>query len=354
MGSPTYFLHIDSIKNDPGLIEEEKRRLDGVIITISSEIKSAITPSTVPGLIWALAWQEIERVVQTVEHLTEAKISDFAGHARYLRALAAAVPFRSAGPSDDPRTEYLLGQCDALWSTIVHREMIDTLNHRSKEEHKKRHIAASMSLLGAFQLEIKYHDQAESRIRKLYEPFSPDVIEPALGLSVDEIVHGFRAVRETVGHRIDAIGGLMRPMHNKWHEFQNLASSNITDSQLESFVNDDPKRDQLANDFARGLETANAIMVFSPKDLEDVFGERAPRFFAEFSFTPGNVNMEFATPFDHDVVRSCPFARLPNEQFLLMDFYYSPFAPLYRLPEVSNSRRSRKPVKTGGTAEAFS
>jgi len=31
MGGSTYFLLIDRIKNDPGLIEEEKRRLDGVI-----------------------------------------------------------------------------------------------------------------------------------------------------------------------------------------------------------------------------------------------------------------------------------------------------------------------------------
>lgn len=41
MGGSSYFLHIDRIKHDPGLIEEEKCRLDGVISKISSEIKSS-------------------------------------------------------------------------------------------------------------------------------------------------------------------------------------------------------------------------------------------------------------------------------------------------------------------------
>ena len=337
MDRPSYFLHIDRIKNDPCLIEKEKHRLDSVISKISSEIKSAITPRTAPGLIWALAWEEIGRVLDTIQHLPETRLSDFCGHARYLRGVAASVPFQSAELSEDPKTQELLNRCDALWQVVLHREMIETLNYKATKNRKKRDIGAWMSLLGAFQQDLRYVEQVESRLHKLYGPFSSDVIVPALGLSVDEIVRGFHAIRECVADRLETLDGLMRPMINKWREFQKLAN-NMPDSELKAFVRNDPQREQVSEDFRQGMETAHLSMLFSPDDLKDVLGDKTMRWFEEFSFVPGQVNQDFTTPYDYNVIRYRPFARLPDNQFLLMDFYYCPFAPLNRLPEVfSNS-----------------
>ncbi len=52
-----------------------------------------------------------------------------------------------------------------------------------------------------------------------------------------------------------------------------------------------------------------------------------------FSFVPGKSNLEYATPYDSDVVRSRPFASLGDGRYLLIDACYCTRAPLYRLPE---------------------
>ena len=301
MERSSYLLHIGRIKHHPRLIEKERLCLDGVIQEISSGIKAAITPRTAVGLLWSLALQECRRTADTIEHLTTARISDFTGHARYLRAVAASIPFQSAELRDDPKTQELLEQCDVLWQAIAHRELLTTLSHRSTGQYKKRHIAASMSLLGAFQQDLRYVEQVESRLQNVYEPFSREVIVPALGLSVDEIVRGFQLVRETVADRLATADDLTRPMVNKWQEFRELVSSGTSDSDLDAFVMADSMKGQIADSFRQGIETANAVMLFAPPDLEAVLDSQSPRFFAEFSFIPGELNKEFARV----IVNSC-------------------------------------------------
>ena len=88
--------------------------------------------------------------------------------------------------------------------------MLDTLQHRAPDEYRRRLIAASMSLLGAFQQDLRYVEQVESRLCKIYEPFSSGVILPRLGLTVAEIVRGFRLLREIVADQIEAVSKLRR------------------------------------------------------------------------------------------------------------------------------------------------
>ena len=152
MAGPSYFLHIDRIEC-PRPDREGKQRLDGVISTISSEIKSAITPQTAPGLISALAWQEIERSSPHCPASNRNPDFGFSGYARYLRALVASVPFESAEPADDSRMELSMELwnvgCGVGWFSIpmarmvgdhgtviavdLQPQMLDMLRHRAEK-----------------------------------------------------------------------------------------------------------------------------------------------------------------------------------------------------------------------------
>src|SRR5580692_506087 len=100
----TYLGFLDSIAGNAGAIEAEKRRLDLIIAEVGEKIRGRLTAKTVPGLLWHLALKELERITP----LVGLPLSDFAGHARYLRALCAGVRFESVDLSDDPKAEELL------------------------------------------------------------------------------------------------------------------------------------------------------------------------------------------------------------------------------------------------------
>lgn len=330
MQPSNYFVYLQGIVGDETAIEREKTRLDKVIAETSGKVKAGITERTVPGLIWDLTMKEIERI----RPLVGLPVSNFPAHARFLRAIAAAIPFEKTEIGDDPGTDALLESCEHLWHVLFFREMMDDLKRAdvTAKEAKKRQIAALMSLLDAIQLEFAYLDQADDRIRTLFCPFSHDIIEPRLGLSAENVLTGIKFVREETARRYNRAQQLMEPLYREWQSFREL-----TESAALQYMREMPQknshRETIAHSFAEGTQLLNQFLVFTPGDLQTALGNRAEPFLAAFSFVPGKVNCGLTTPFDADVVRARPFAALPGNQFLLFDLYYLSFAPVYRLAE---------------------
>lgn len=213
----TYAGILDYIRGDAVAVEREKLRLDGIIFAISSQIKARITRSTAPALVWCLGLEELKRA----SNLAAMQVSDFAGHARYLRALTAGVTFAATNSSDSPKLDELLALCAKLWNAMLHREMIDGLKDPDAEtvDRKRNFIASTVSLLNALQGELVYSDQAEERARRLFGPFSKDIIEPSLGISVDKIIAGLNAARHLIPTRIEnavALSETMREIHAEY------------------------------------------------------------------------------------------------------------------------------------------
>jgi hypothetical protein len=335
----SYFAHLETLIGDDAAIEREKARLDTATREMSASIRVAISEQTVPGLIWHLASKELERI----RPLIGIAVSDFAGQARFLRALAAAIPFDTAQIGDDPGTDKLLESCGHLWQALFFREMMDDLKRADPAAiyAEKRRIAALMSLLDAIQLEDMYIDQAEARIRALYGPFSRDIIEPEIGLSVEEVVGGFSFLRDEIARRINHAEDLMLPLFREWQAFRQL-SEKAARNYMRLLKRDDPEREKVANSFREGIDLYNRFLIVSPDDLQAPLGNQAAAFLAAFSFVPGTVNVSLTTPFDTDAVRARPFAQLSGSQFLLFDPLYASFAPLYRLEECFGDDKRRQ------------
>jgi hypothetical protein len=343
MKPQTYFGYLDSIRHDDKLVQQEAVRLNQLAEEIVSELKSRITKASAPGLIWVLAFKEIERVTTTAHNPSETRVSDFAGHARYLRALCAATPFDSFDTSEDPHVEELLDLCNRLWFVITYHELLVNVGMNEATYSNKREIATLMSLLSAFQLESPYIEQAETRLRNIFGPFSNEVIEAAIGLSVDEIASGMKAASEMVRSRFSAAQELRLPVYEKWKEFGRLVEQGVPDAEIDQFLEDVRANSDIGENFVKSHDVLNEILLFRASDFDEALGSKAETFLREFSFAPGTVNQDFRTPFDRDDVRARPFARLHDEKYLLFDMYYSPFAPLYRLEECfkDEPRRSR-------------
>jgi hypothetical protein len=123
MDPQTYYSHLEGMRGDDKRIDAEKVRLDTAIQSIATRIKSVLTTENVSSLIWTLGIKERNRVAQ----LVGIPISDFAGHAQHLRAVAASIDFVSGVPGEDPHTEQLLKECENLWRAMFFRELIDDL-----------------------------------------------------------------------------------------------------------------------------------------------------------------------------------------------------------------------------------
>src|SRR5215213_7714109 len=108
MEPASYLGHLESIRHNPALIQEEIRRLDAAVADISRTTQSTITAPRIPGLIWALTMREIARISAIVENPSSQRVSDLARQARHLKALAASVPFQSLNQREDPEAERLL------------------------------------------------------------------------------------------------------------------------------------------------------------------------------------------------------------------------------------------------------
>lgn len=342
MKPQTYFGHLESIRTDTLAIEAEKRRLDDLIIETAKQIRLAITPKRAVAVIWALAAEEMARVNSMISNPTDHRISDFAGHSRHLRAIAASVPFNSWEAQSAPKLDDLFKLCESHWVWIGHRQMLDTLAESTGPSYARHHSAASMSLLSAFQCEQSYTEQACSRVRRLYLNFSQSVVEPQLGVSVENICHGFSAVGDLIGDRVDAARELMRPLHSKHSEYSELAKTDISDEELNAFVFDDPRHDEIAEKFIEGQDILAKLIVFTPEDLTPTIGEASADFLKSFSYVPRTINASYATPFDNDEVRARPFATMADGSYLLTEVHYAAFAPLYRLPELFSSGKQKQ------------
>ncbi len=331
MKPQTYYGHIDSIKGDADAIEKEKTRLDRQIKRMVRRIERKLTPETVPGLLWSLGLKELERVAP----LVGIPISDLMGHSRYLRALCAKIPFKSGVPCQDPRTDELLQICDTLWRAFFFRELLDDLKNigEANEERQQRMIAGMTSLLSAIQGELTYAEQARDRITRLFSSFSQEVIEPAIGLSVCQINSAFEAIRRIVPERLETASESMTPAYNHWKEYKKLAAAGVADDELDHFMRNHPEHEKVGNQFAEGVRMTNQCFVFQPSDLDGVTQGHGKEFLSAFSFVPAEENHDYQTPYDDDIVRSRPFARLEDGTYFLMDVCYCTYAPLHRLPE---------------------
>lgn len=333
----TYAGILDYIRGDSVAVEREKSRLDGLIDGLSSQIRARITRSTAPALVWCLGLEEIKRA----SNLAEMHVSDFAGHARFLRALTAGVRFASANSSDFPKLDELLALCAKLWNAMLHREMIDGLKDPDADtvDRKRNFIASTASLLNAVQGELMYSDQAEERARRLFGPFSKDIIESSLGVSVDEIVAGLNAARRLVPTRIENAVALSETMRELQDEYFELAETGVSKAELDQFVLSHPRYHEAGVNLQKSHEEWYLYLQFQPSDFEPLLNGKAKLFLDAFSFCPGEVNKTLATPFDDDEVRRRPFARIGDDRYLLMDPCYCSFAALYRLVECFDDER---------------
>lgn len=334
--SHTYFGHLRKMIGDPAAIDQEKKWLDELIVQIGTSIKSRLTPKTVPGLLWHLALKEIQRVMP----LVGIPLSDFAGHARYLRALCAAVPFSSVQPAEAPNTDELFASCERLWTALFHREMLDDLKltEESAETRQRFQMAAMTSLLNAVQGDLTYIEQVEDRVRRLFSPFSKDIIEPALGLTTDEVIRGFRRVRSVIEDRWNRAIGLSSSLVERWREYGRRYDAGASGDELDG-IGRAPETEKAATAFATSIDIFNNILSFTPLDLAAELGERSTAFLTAFSFKPGEVNEATLSPMDDDEVRRRPFAKIGDGAYVLLDVYYCSYAPPRRLLECFDTER---------------
>jgi hypothetical protein len=222
MNPATYYGFLDRIKGNADAIEREKSRLRSIIAKRTSAIEKLISPKSAPSLIHILNVKELSRSAQ----LVNISISDFMGHARFLRAYAAKVAFQDGEPSEDSELSELLAHCEPLWQACLHLELMDILkdNDLSETDTRRQSTAGMVSLLAAIQGELVYPDQVFNRCRRLYGQFSSQLIEPQLGLSVEQAIRGFERVRLCVADRLDEVSSLSDDLLKIYKGWQNLIS----------------------------------------------------------------------------------------------------------------------------------
>lgn len=93
------------------------------------------------------------------------------------------------------------------------------------------------------------------------------------------------------------------------------------------------------------------MFIFTSDQLDEATNGSGEAFLQAFSFTPGNVNIDYHTPYDADIVRSHPFARINDDTYLLVDACYCKMAPSYRLEQCfTNPEQIRRLRKRRDTA----
>jgi hypothetical protein len=331
----TYYGFLDSIAGNTEAIALEKQRLDGAIAGISDRIRKGLTPTTVPGLLCHLALKEIARI-STPNRIA---VSDFAGQARYLRALCAAIPFDSVEPTEDPKATDILEHCDRLWSAMFHREMIEELISTTGIDRRRRAIAAMTSLLSAFQNELSYIEDVEHRVARIFSPFSAEIIEPALGISTADIIRGFDAVRRAIASRIEESASSIQWAEALLEESRERLGGGATHEEFDRLTHAHPQHEEITNNLLAGVRGLHRILLFSPDDLSKELDARAAPFLDAFAFIPGEANRDFRSPYDDDIVRRRPFAKISVANFVLLDVVYSSYSPAYRLLECFDTDR---------------
>jgi hypothetical protein len=335
----TYFTVLQALKGNSTAIDQEKRRLEQLIQEIGSILKARLTSVTVPGLLWDLAFREIGRMGPRIGE----PVSDFAGHARFLRSLCAAVTFCTVKPSEDPKTDELLALCGQLWSAMFHREMLDDLKTPAAptEARHKYAMASLTSLLNAVQGELTYTEQVEQRVHRLFTPFSAEIIEPAIGLTTEEVIRGFQKVRSTLADRWNRAVDLSQPMVDRWKEYGRRYDASASAEELGQFMYA-PETTEAGKLLKSSFDILEHLLRFTPQNLVPELGDRSKPFLEAFSFRPGEVNQKLGSPNDEDEVRRRPFARISDDCYALLDVSYSSFAAPRRLLECFDTDRKRQ------------
>jgi hypothetical protein len=333
----TYYGLLDSIRGDPVSIERERNRLQQIVSRVSTKLIELVTAATAPGLIWSLNVQELARVSK----LVDIDVSDFMGHARHLRALCAKTKFTTGEANSDPKSDGLLLLCDKLWAAMFHLEMIALFSDQagSDLERRRRSIAGMMSLLGAVQGELLYPEQAYARCRRLYSQFSKEIISPQLGITVEEAISGIEYVRHSVALRVEESKTLAEEMRELHEGYCALLEKGATKPQLDKFVYGHPRYESAAESFQRSQRIMQTLFFFTSTQLDQATNGNGEAFLRSFSFIPGKDNLDYQTPYDADIVRSHPFARLSDGTYLLVDACYCKMAPLYRLEQCFSTPR---------------
>lgn len=339
MEPATYLGRISKIRNEPIALQNEQDHLQKELERITAEIRSRLTEKSVPGLIWHLATMEVRRVSE----LADMEISDFASQARYLRALCASVPIKDLNFSEDPKTDELLKLCDGAWWALFHREMLEDLKRNGAANRDSRGMSAGMmSLLSAIQGPLMYIENANDRVRRLFGSFSDEIIEPSIGLTVEETIRGFESIRQIVADRLESAFDLMEPAHSMWQECRKLANAGTSEAEIRRFIKQQNAQTNALESFRVGTEMHAQFVLFTADDFESTLCDRSAAFLDAFSFVAGNENAEFVTLFDEDVVRKRPFARLNDNRYLLFDVCYCAFAPLNRLADCFTTERQKQ------------
>lgn len=330
------FEQIDQFKNDQQKLATFQDQFQQRIEQTTRSIKARLTTSMVPSLLLDLTHLEVQKLSDP----DGIEVSDFAGQVRFLRGLSASIPITSFSPTEDPQTDELFIMCDAAWECLLFREILEGLKTNSGDDRDPRIMfAGMMSMVAAIQGDLMSDDDCNERVRRLFSPFSDAVIEPELGLNVEEIISGFTAVREILRNRMQKTIELMRPVLESWQEFKERSDLGHGPQSIEKYVEQSA---MIRNAVQSSAEIDRALLIYRPSDLDEHVNGKGREFLEAFSFKPGTVNKQFTTLFDDDVVRRRPFGRVTDEKYVLFNGLQCVFAPLHRLPECFTNEKQRQ------------
>jgi len=209
------------------------------------------------------------------------------------------------------------------------------------EARHKFAMAALTSLLNAVQCELKYAEQVEERVRRIFTMFSAEIIEPKIGLTTEEVICGFQKVRSTLSDRWNNAMDLAQPMVERWKEYGLRCNSGASASELDRFGHA-TETAEAGKKLMSSFDTLEHLLRFSPQDLASALGDRSKLFLAAFSFHPGEINQTLNSPNDEDEVRRRPFACIGDDCYVLLDVSYNAFAAPRRLLECFDTDRKRQ------------
>jgi|GEM_PF-3389566 hypothetical protein len=254
---------IAKLKANSDALAAEIASLDRKAEQLTERIRRRLVPKAVSSLILDLANRELDRLRDQAGH------SDFTAHARFLRALCASVPLKQFDPGVDSGTDSLLGLCAELWPQIGNRELLSHFAGKQSDDPDPQGVAAGMmSILDAFQAPLMSSDDADERIRRLFERFSSPVIEPALSISVSETITGFTVIREMIADRLSAAEDLARPMVEQWLQFREMSATGMSETVLRRRLPQRAEMEPIAWSFHEGVEARTRFLVFTSADLD--------------------------------------------------------------------------------------
>ncbi len=328
---------LSKICRDKSKLYQERDNYRNLIEQTAREIKESIIPEAIPNLLFHLAFEEICLCNDSIG----TPVNDYSSYARHLRALCAAIDFSNYNFIVDSKVDDLICKCNFLWENLFCEHLLRHHGiHKNPLDNKRQYFASMMSLLESVQLEQIYREQAEGRINSIYEFFSNEVIVPELGISANDAISGFNRIYEISSERLSEIQQLIYQKKQLEHILQNKTQQKIIRTKINPYLK---TKESIELDRTTSLieEKINCFLFYNITDLHKVFDrKKAECFFNAFSFTPGKVNLEYSTPYDNDIVRSRPFARV-DKKFLLFEISYISFSPLNMFPELFTSEKLR-------------